>query len=211
MASADLYALLGVARDATKAQIRAAYRKAAKMAHPDQPGGSAEKFGALKLAHDILTDDGRRKNYDDTGDASEVKPNNRQAEIHNAIAQYLAEAMSRPDAENIDLVKVMTQRINGQIMDHMQKLSTLEDQKKHLQKMRKRFKAKKGKQDVLGFMVDQMISGANMQIETTKGHIDSLKEIGEVIQNHTFTADSPMQSGWSIGTTGLFGSSTRGF
>ena len=62
----DLYAILGVARDADYNTIRAAYRNAAKTAHPDL-GGSAEEFEALKEAFDCLSDEVRRANYDRTG------------------------------------------------------------------------------------------------------------------------------------------------
>jgi DnaJ domain len=47
----DLYAILGVAHDADFDTIRAAYRNAAKTAHPDL-GGTAEEFEALKEAYD---------------------------------------------------------------------------------------------------------------------------------------------------------------
>jgi DnaJ homolog subfamily C member 3 len=49
----DLYAILGVAHDADFDTIRAAYRNAAKTAHPDL-GGTAEEFEALKEAYECL-------------------------------------------------------------------------------------------------------------------------------------------------------------
>jgi curved DNA-binding protein CbpA len=68
----NLYELLGVAKDASVAQIRAAYRKLSKIHHPDR-GGDAEKFGEIKLALDVLVDPKRRKTYDETGRTSEQK------------------------------------------------------------------------------------------------------------------------------------------
>jgi curved DNA-binding protein CbpA len=62
----DLYAILGVAHDADFDTIRAAYRNAAKTAHPDL-GGTTEEFEALKEAYDCLSDEARRANYDRTG------------------------------------------------------------------------------------------------------------------------------------------------
>lgn len=60
------YETLGVARDATPEQIKAAYRKASKKAHPDK-GGSDEAMAAVNQAHDVLSDPERRKHYDRTG------------------------------------------------------------------------------------------------------------------------------------------------
>jgi hypothetical protein len=49
----DHYELLGLRRSASVEEIRAAYRKAAKKAHPDL-GGSAEAFMRIQRAAEIL-------------------------------------------------------------------------------------------------------------------------------------------------------------
>ena len=63
----DPYSVLGVAKDATEDQIRAAYRTLAKKHHPDlNPGDKAaeERFKAVSAAHDLLSDPERRARYD---------------------------------------------------------------------------------------------------------------------------------------------------
>ena len=63
----DPYKTLGVARDATAEQIRAAYRKQAKQHHPDlNPGDkkSEEAFKAASSANDILSDPEKRARFD---------------------------------------------------------------------------------------------------------------------------------------------------
>lgn len=70
----DLYELLGVERDASKATIRKAYRKKAKETHPDMDGGSAEAFAAVTKAGDTLTDDEKRARYDETGESCDTSP-----------------------------------------------------------------------------------------------------------------------------------------
>ena len=62
----DPYETLGLARDADEQAIKAAWRKAAKTAHPDQ-GGDVEAFGRLQACYDLLKDPVRRKVYDNTG------------------------------------------------------------------------------------------------------------------------------------------------
>ncbi|HEY2177778.1 MAG TPA: DnaJ domain-containing protein [Caulobacteraceae bacterium] len=52
-ADEDLYLILGVAKNADVNDIRAAYRRAAKTAHPDQ-GGSNEAFLRLQRAAELL-------------------------------------------------------------------------------------------------------------------------------------------------------------
>ena len=63
----DPYEVLGLARDADEAAIKAAYRKLAKRHHPDlHPGDAkaAERFSELNNANDILSDPERRGRFD---------------------------------------------------------------------------------------------------------------------------------------------------
>ena len=64
----DYYQTLGVAKDASAADIKKAYRKLARELHPDKNPGNAEaeaKFKEVSEAYDVLSDDKRRKEYDE--------------------------------------------------------------------------------------------------------------------------------------------------
>ena len=65
--SDDLYATLGVPRDASQDDIKRAYRKLAKELHPDLNPDKpevAERFKGVTAAYDILSDPERRGRYD---------------------------------------------------------------------------------------------------------------------------------------------------
>lgn len=64
--SDDLYARLGVSRDADEKEIKKAYLKLAKSHHPDK-GGSDEEFKKINEAYEVLNDGERRRMYDMTG------------------------------------------------------------------------------------------------------------------------------------------------
>jgi molecular chaperone DnaJ len=69
---ADFYHTLGVARGASDADIKVAYRKLAMMYHPDRNNGSKdseEKFKAITEAYDVLRDPEKRMLYDRYGEA----------------------------------------------------------------------------------------------------------------------------------------------
>ncbi len=61
----DLYAILGIPRDADESEIRSAHRALAKKYHPDAgTGSSSERFRSIQDAYDILSDPRRRAEYD---------------------------------------------------------------------------------------------------------------------------------------------------
>jgi len=70
MAKRDYYETLGVARNASQAELKKAYRKMAMKLHPDRnPDDKAaeEKFKEAKEAHDVLSDEQKRSAYDQFG------------------------------------------------------------------------------------------------------------------------------------------------
>ena len=66
----DYYKALGVPRNATGKEIKAAYRKLARKYHPDVNPGSAQaeaRFKEINEAHEALSDPGKRRRYDALG------------------------------------------------------------------------------------------------------------------------------------------------
>jgi molecular chaperone DnaJ len=63
----DFYAILGIAKDASDADIKKAYRKLARQHHPDTNSGnsaSEKKFKDISEAYSVLSDPEERQQYD---------------------------------------------------------------------------------------------------------------------------------------------------
>jgi curved DNA-binding protein CbpA len=63
----NLYKVLGVDEKATHDEIKAAYKKRAQETHPDKTGGGDAEFQNVAHAFSILSDERKRKDYDETG------------------------------------------------------------------------------------------------------------------------------------------------
>jgi molecular chaperone DnaJ len=64
----DYYKVLGVPKTAKPAEIKTSYRKLARKYHPDANKGNAsaeERFKEISEAYNVLSDEKRRKEYDD--------------------------------------------------------------------------------------------------------------------------------------------------
>ncbi|MCH4280669.1 J domain-containing protein [Mediterraneibacter sp. NSJ-151] len=73
MAKRDYYDVLGVSRSASASEIKKAYRKLAKKYHPDTNAGNKEaeqKFKEVTEAYNVLSDEEKKKMYDQFGHAA---------------------------------------------------------------------------------------------------------------------------------------------
>ncbi len=67
----DYYKVLGIPRNATKEDVKRAYRRLAHQFHPDK-GGNETKFKEINEAYQVLGDEQRRAQYDQFGTVFEA-------------------------------------------------------------------------------------------------------------------------------------------
>ena len=212
----DLYATLGVPKDADKATVRKAYRSKAKKVHPDT-GGSPEQFALVKLAADILGDDARRAHYDRTGQASAPEPDNEFSEIMKFVSTALDMALQK-EAQNgsIDYItnKDMLERMRSEIREFKRTAATKEREMMHAiainEKLLKRFHRKKKEPNFLEAMIVSRISGLKENIEKIKRDVQVADRALEFLDDYVFEFDklSPeanRQAGFNILTSAIAG------
>lgn len=67
--SKDYYQTLGVSKNASKEEIKKAFRVLAHKYHPDKNNGDDKKFKEVNEAYQVLSDEQKRSNYDRFGSA----------------------------------------------------------------------------------------------------------------------------------------------
>jgi len=86
----DYYGILDIARDASPDEIRAAFRKAARLTHPDATGDarSYNKFILIREAYDILNDRTRKREYDSLLAAAQPRENDNSDQFQRAFSDF---------------------------------------------------------------------------------------------------------------------------
>lgn len=67
----DYYQILGVDKNASPPEIKAAFRRLAHQHHPDKAGGDEQKFKEINEAYQVLSDEKKRQQYDQFGQTFE--------------------------------------------------------------------------------------------------------------------------------------------
>ncbi len=66
----DYYQILGINKNASRDEIKSAFRKLAHQYHPDKGGGDEAKFKEVSEAYSVLGDENKRQQYDNFGSNS---------------------------------------------------------------------------------------------------------------------------------------------
>ncbi|QND45850.1 J domain-containing protein (plasmid) [Rhizobium lusitanum] len=186
----DPYDILGVGRDASDEQIKAAYRKRAKGAHPDS-GGDAEAFGRLKKAHELLLDPVRRKVFDDTGyDVELTDAVDLQALV--AIEKLITDmVLDEREPGTFDPVAHMRASLLEEIRKANFSKSELERHSDRIRLHLDRIGKRPGK-DVVGHMLRARIKAIATAIGETDAKIGATERACDMLDGYLYVMDTPM-------------------
>jgi len=134
----DFYDLLGVPRDASVGQIKRSYRQLAMKYHPDKISPSdpnyqetIDKFQKINNAYEVLSDEEKRRKYDQFGEDGLKQQNNRGGfnpfdifNFNNRGGEKKGEMPKGPGL-TIDVEVVLEDLYNGKDLEILQKRQTL--------------------------------------------------------------------------------------
>lgn len=184
MKQLDPYGELGVPPTASTADIKRAYKKRAKEAHPDA-GGSPEEFDKVSTAYRLLTDDRLRERYDKTG-STEAEADNLLANAINGLGFRFAAVLGHPDCERVDIVKMVRQSVENDIKQHKADNNKHRDNIQKIEKVGKRLIKKKSKMhDFVQETYNDMIRDAKKKILHNEDQILAFEKCLELLKDYS--------------------------
>jgi curved DNA-binding protein CbpA len=186
----DLYEALGVDKNTPTPEIRKAYRRASKKAHPDG-GGSVDKFALVKLAMDTLGDDERRARYDRTGQAEESSPDNTEGNARQtafqAVETVIAFVIQRGlNYEEVDIIADALKGLQNKLVEIEKAVHDAEKKYARAVKIAIRIRAKPGRPDILGPMMAVRIAAFKDAIRQQGAAHPVVERAIEIISDHSY-------------------------
>lgn len=189
-----LYVALGLKINATKADIRAAYRRLAKTCHPDMfPGDSeaAARWAEINLAHEVLTNEEDRAHYDKTGNI----PTQNKAHIEEVALAILSKVMmdvvfAPIDATKADVKNQATLHLQDRIKEFRNQLNVLEGAIERSQALRGRWtRNAAGGHNVMDSMVKRQVEEIKLSQAALRDQITAHERAIEIMGDHEFHFD----------------------
>jgi curved DNA-binding protein CbpA len=190
----DLYAVLGVSRDADLPTIRRAFRRKVRATHPDG-GGSVEAFNELKIAYDVLSDPIRRARYDESGEfgAPDLDPHRKRVvEILSVGLDLALLKLSRTPhvRKDSDIIRqtaaALAEKRQEWVTQKGHFIKGLDD----AHRLKDRFRVAKG-ENLMEVVVANRISALERQIAFLTANVELIDEALEILHNTRF--DSPLE------------------
>jgi curved DNA-binding protein CbpA len=216
----DPYGVLGLSRDATQEDIKAAFRRRSMASHPDHNPGNeraAVEFDRVKRAYEVLKDPEARARYDRTGEVEERQAATGDEASWGIIAGMLAQVLGADEVADpceVDLVLLLRTAIRDEIAGKQKVLAKLKRAEKRATRMAGRFsrQAKAGEEQptnmLEGILANQQAALA-VSVKRAEQALAHRKRAVDLLEGYAFRADSPPMADWDPFSSALSGRTVR--
>ena len=194
----DLYEILGIEREATPEDIKAAHRKLIKIHHPDKNGGEESQiFMEIQKAYEILSSPEDRATYDEYG----FSKDDEEAHKINRLVSGLVVTLMKSKCSPYLLVNKMESEINQSLRDLEKQRGMMEASLDGLRSHKDQLKIKDGsKLDIIG----NSILSIMREIETDRlinaGEIKTREKALEMIKVYERGEEDMPSARFTLGT-----------
>jgi curved DNA-binding protein CbpA len=214
------YKILGVSKEAAPEEIKQKFRKLSKKHHPDM-GGDEDTFMQIKFAYDVLSNEEKRKHFDEFGFVDEINDHF----IKKIVMQKLVEICQiwvdgvEKCATTNNRIKPLTvffkhqiREVKGQLK---QKDIDLKMIKRDLEKVYKKVSHKKNDNTVIHNLIEQKLKNIKVQQYQLKCDKIIFNQLEEMLNDFEYKEDAEDQllrlAQQERTTTFMFGGTTFTF
>lgn len=158
----DPYEILGIARAATAAAVKSAYRQKVQLVHPDR-GGDPEDFILVVRAFDLLSDPDSRRLFDETGIIDDDGVRNYRREVGQILADMFDTAVETAIAtglglDSVNFIDQMAAAVDSGLEEARGQLSRTDHEIGSLQALRSRIRRTDYDRNLFAERLDTQIS-----------------------------------------------------
>lgn len=199
--SANHYEMLGVKRNASADEIRAAYRRLASKHHPDRRGGDEQLFKAIQRAYDVLSDPVKRKFFDEHG-SDRQGPTIREKAMQTLCQLFIGCVADVNNAvETQDVISFLSTKIREARAAIPKRRDEAQRTRRRLVDSRKRLRAKSGIVDILRNAIDVQIRGIDDGLRHLEDEIVVGDEMLRMLEGYTWSFDAPSRGAYTDPST----------
>ena len=184
----NLYKIIGVKKNATRDQIKNAYRDKARELHPDK-GGDNEEFGIIAKAYHVLSDKENRERYDRTG--VEVAVSFIEQKAQGLLQTMFNMCIDKIGVEGIltfNVIKRTKELLKTELDATIEQKKKVIERKKALEKITKRIKHK-NKLNAFTLVIKHRIDQEDKKSKVISEQIEAVKIAQKMLKDYGFKFD----------------------
>jgi curved DNA-binding protein CbpA len=195
----NLYDVLGVAPDATADQIKAAYRAASRIYHPDC-GGDAEMFKKIAGAYEVLSDAQKRAEHD-----ASIHPDADARQIIAGAFQVQIDKLISSTAQGMyttipDLVIAVKRDLSDDKMTQQQELNRARRALDFCEKALGRISYQGDSEDAVTAILKARLAEGQKLAASMEKRVTDISRAIELADEWHWKADEPTPTAWTKNT-----------
>lgn len=184
----DLYEVLGVGKNASKKEIKKAFRRMANKYHPDKNPGNPEKFIEATKAYRVLSDNEKREQYDRDGSIPEDL--NVDSSAWGILCGHLIRLVSNSFV-NLERTDIVFEITNSCIVEKKKVKKDLSDIDRCISRfefVKKNLKSKKGS-NILSMSISNELNKLKEIRIVTKRRLSYVERALELLENYEYNVE----------------------